>query len=158
MNLLHIRAMKIVTAGGDLGGASELLLEKNAVGIKATGEIIEHIISDNPNPKDRTEIGTLLEVKGVFAEATLDDLVKILGGTHTANVFTKTQGVRVLSHFDVRFISVRKSDQADVLIDLTYMDFIPEWDSQYEQKKQTYLNFTLKSTRTSEYSIDNSAE
>lgn len=157
MNKLHAKYIKFVTAGGNLATATEMKLAKDVLGIDGTGEIIEHITSQNPNPEDRTEIGSMFEVRGVLALASQDEFVNVFGGTHNSNVYTKTQGIRVLPDYDVRVAVYRKSDGQLILKDLTNMNFIPELKEAYEQGKQYYLPFTLKSTSDTAYTSDNSA-
>lgn len=157
MNKLHASYIKFVAANGDLGAATELKLAKDAIGLDVTGEMIEHITSQNPNPEDRTEIGSLFEIRGVLALADQDTFVQIFGGAHNSSIYTKTQGIRVLPHYDIRVAVYRKPDALLILKDFTDMDFLPELKEAYEQSKQFYLPFTLKSTATSIYTSDNSA-
>lgn len=156
MRTLHAKYIKIVAAGGDLGAASELTLTKDAATVKGSPSIVEHICSDNPNPVSREEIGTLFEAKGILS-ATLDELVFLMGGSHVTSVYTKTQGVRTLPKYDIRFGVYRPADGLIILEDFTDMQFVGEIEKAFEQGKNTYLPFTAMSTNTSDYTIDNSA-
>lgn len=155
--LLHCVGMKRVATGGDLSGASTILLEKSAIGFKQLDTIVERVLSDNPNPRTRIRIGRGVEIKGVLGEATISgDYAAIHDGTYAANVLTMSQGISELDEYDVRFICKDTSDN-DVLIDITNVHYIPETDLSIEPGKETYLPFTIKTLHDSEISIDESA-
>jgi len=157
MRTLHAKYIKIVAAGGDLSTAPEKKLAKNAVVIKAEPSLVEHITADNPNPQERYEIGTGFELKGVLGDSDLDDLVFILGGTHTTNVYTKTQGVRTLPKYDIEVGVYRPSDAKIIKYTLTDMEFTAAVEESFEQGNVKYLPFTAQSVATSDLTIDNSA-
>jgi len=157
MDKLHAKYIKFVNTGGDLGAASELKLAKDAVVLKQTGVVHEHVTSDNPNPEDVTEIGTNYEIRGVLAAASQAHMVEILGGAENSSVYTKSQAIRTLPKKDIRLAVYRKTDGLLVLKDLTNMTFVPEVEESYESGKQFYLPFVAKSTATTDYTSDNSA-
>ncbi|NIR51766.1 hypothetical protein GWO43_24635 [candidate division KSB1 bacterium] len=157
MDKLHAKYIKIVTTGGDLDAATEIKLAQDTVTIKHTGAVVEHKHSQNPNPDERTEWGTEWEIRGVFSLATQSELVTLLGGSENANVYTKTQGIRTLSNYDVRIAVYRASDGLLVLKDVTKVNFMPEVEESYEAGSRFYLPFMMKSTDTSDYTSDNSA-
>jgi len=132
-------------------------LALDAVSIKGTGSIVEHITSENPNPVDRVEIGTEFEVRGVLGAASQSELVTVMGGSVASNVYSKIQGIRTLPKFDMRIAVHRASDGKLVLKDITDLNFMPELEESFEQKKRFYLPFIAKSTDTSDYTSDNSA-
>ena len=83
MDRLHAAYIKIVAAGGDLDAATAIDLATEKVAITLTPEIVEHIITRSPLPKERYEIGTDIGAKGVMASASLDEITYLLGGTYT---------------------------------------------------------------------------
>lgn len=157
MNSLHGKYMKIVAAGGDLDGASELDLAKGAVSIKLNGVLVLQEGSENPNPTERREIGTTIEVKGVLEFATRTEAHQIIGGTNSASVHTKTQSIRTLPKYDIRIATHRADDTLLDLHDCTNMNLIPDLEKSFEQGSQFYLPVMGMSTKTSTYSDDYSA-
>lgn len=156
MNQLHVKYVHYVAAGGVLASAPAHEVLNEEVGIKATPKIIEHILSSNPSPKTRYRIGTEFEARFTFGEATLDEAKAAAGGTHTTNVFTLGQDIAELTKYDIRFDVVRPSDGAIVEVDLTDMQFTSGLDFKYVSGKRLYLPAELKSTATSDLTIDNS--
>ena len=156
MDRLHAKYIKIVDAGGDLDAAAEMELASDQVVLTVTPEIVEHVISKSPLPKERYEIGTNLAVKGVLAAASLTEIQTLLGGNITSNVWTKTQGVRTLPKYDIRIGVYRPSDGEIVEHTLTDMQFIAAGEMAFEQKKKSYLPFEAAGTDTSDITIDNS--
>jgi hypothetical protein len=156
MDRLQAAYIKIVTAGGDLNAAPELDLATDKVSIIVTPEVVEHIITRSPLPKERYEIGTNLAVKGVLASASLQEIQYLLGGSVVSEVYTKTQGVRTLPKYDIRVGVYRPSDGVVVPHDLTDMHFVAAVEMGFEQKKKSYLPFEAKGSDTSDFTIDNS--
>jgi len=156
MGRLHASYFKVVTAGGDLDAATERELAKNVVTLTGEGKMVEHIVSDNPNPVERYEIGTGFNLKGVIVYDDDQDAVDLLGGSITSSVYTKTHGIRTLPKKDIR-VGVYRKDGEIVTYDLTDMNFMPKVEAAFEQDKRTYLPFELMSTSTSDLTIDNSA-
>lgn len=157
MDILHAKYIKIVAAGGNLGAATERSLTKEKIAVSDKGVLAEHTLSTNPNPVARHEIGTEFSVKGVLGQADEELLPTLLGGTTTSNVWTKVQGIRTLTMYDIEIGVYRATDGLIVKHTLTDMNFMPEAEFGHEQTKRTYLPFTLMSTATSDHSIDNSA-
>lgn len=156
MDRLHASYIKVVAAGGDLDAATAIDLANEKVSITLTPEIVEHIITNSPLPKERYEIGTNIGCKAVMASADLSEIVTLLGGTVTSNVYTKTQGVRTLPKYDIRIGVYRPSDGVVVPHDMTDMHFIAAVEMGFEQKKKSYLPFEAAATDTSDFTIDNS--
>lgn len=155
MNQLHVKYFRYVAAGGTLSSAAANEVLNEEVGIKASPKLIEHILASNPNPDTRYRIGTEFEVRLTMGEATLDDAKAAAGGTHVANVYTLGQDVAELTKYDIRLDVVRPSDGAIVEVDLTDMQFMSGLDLKYASGKRTYMPVELKSTATSEMTIDN---
>lgn len=156
MGRLHAKYFKVAVAGGDLDAATERELAKNEINLKGTDHVVEHITHDHPEPKERYGIGSGYEIKGVMVYDDDNDLVDMFGGTLTANVYTKVQGIRTLPMKDIRF-GVYRKDGLIVLYDFTDMNFMPEFEAQFAQNNRTYLPFTLKSTKTTDFTVDNMA-
>jgi hypothetical protein len=156
MNQLHAKYFRYVVAGGVLSTAPANEILNEEVGVKASPKLIEHILSSNPNPDTRIRIGTEFEARLTMGEATLDDAKAAAGGTHVANVYTLGQDIAELTKYDIRLDVVRSSDGAIIEVDLTDMQFTSGLDLKYVSGKRTYLPIELKSTATSDMTIDNS--
>lgn len=156
MQQLHCKYIKIVTANGDLDAAAETKLTKDVVSVKGEQVIVEHILSTNPNPNARYEIGSKFEIKGILADPALTDYVTLFGGSQVNNVYTKTQGIRTLGKYDIR-LGVYRNDAAIIERTYTDMQFNVAQEQGFEQGKVTYLPFTAVSTETTDETIDNSA-
>jgi hypothetical protein len=158
MNILQANYAKIVAADGDLDSAAQLDLygdDKN-ISFKVEGIEVEKILSSHPNPTAIYEVGTNLEISFVLAEIDLDKIVQILGGTHTSGVYTKSQGTRTLSQYDLRF-GVKRTDNAIVKIDFTYMHLKPLWEDEIKNQGLTLLPVSAKGSNLSVFKVDNSA-
>jgi hypothetical protein len=153
---LHCKYIKIVAANGDLDAAAEIGLTKDVVSVKADAVIVEHILSTNPNPADRFEIGSKFEIKGILADPSLANYVIFFGGVQNSNVYTKTQGIRTLGKYDIR-LGVYRNDGLIIERNYTDMEFTAPQEQAFEMGKMTYLPFAAMSTSTTEETIDNSA-
>lgn len=157
MRTLHAFYLKYVTADGDLSAATEHKLFDDTLTISAEGVLVERILSNNPNPKDRIEIGSKYTLKCMLGDSALDQLTAVFGGAVTSNVFTKNQGIRTLAGYDIEVGVKRPSDGATIKITLTDMNFIPNFEEVFKQGDNQYLPVELQSTSETTYSMDNSA-
>lgn len=153
MARLKAKYIKIVAAGGDLDGATEKKLSQDAVQFTIEGNVIDHLTSDNVNPKDRYEDGTMYALKGKLCDVLEDDLVLIAGGAVATSVYTKTQGIRALPKYDIE-LGVLQHSGTILKKTLTNMQFVDTTDLSYEVAGVTYLPFSAKSTDTTQHEDD----
>lgn len=158
MNLLHAEYAKLIAQGGDLGAATEreLIADENLT-CKAEGVELDHIISTNPSPKEVIEIGTKIDGKFILAAGDRDDFVHILGGTHAADVYSKTQDIRILPQKDLRF-RVATTAAGFVLIDLIYMFLTAMVEWTFKQNERFYLPVEYRGSNLSVLTIDGTNE
>lgn len=153
---LHAAYIKIVATGGDLDSADEYKLNNEVATHVMTPVIAERNYSSNPNPNARVEVGHTHQINAVLGLPTYDHYVQLIGGTHNASVFTKTQSKRVLPKYDIRIATYRDDGQL-VLKDWTNMQFTGAIEESWEQGESFFLPFEAMSTDESDYTADNSA-
>lgn len=155
MNFLHVSQIRWVATGGNLGTATPKQVTQDVVELTISEAIIEHLISQYPQPLNRYGIGINFKVKGILANATLDDLVIMKGGTHVANVYTRTQSVRSLPAYDLRLEVYRTTDGASKNWDITQVHFVADVALAFQHKKVTYMPFEAQGTYLSSLTITN---
>jgi len=150
MNILYPTGIKFVAAGGAIA-ATALRTLPQGVPLKHNIErkIIEHILSDNPNPDEIYALQPSHLVDFSFSDAEYTDLPILLGGgTATGDVFTLTQTVNNLALYDLRIQAMRVNGTI-VFIDLTNMFFIPKLDAQFVDNGELFIPAQMKGSRTS---------
>jgi hypothetical protein len=154
MVLLHANSFKYVAAGGNVGAAgAKTLIEGENATIKSTAKVIDHILSTNPNPAERVVIGREFEMRVVLAAADMADFDDYFAGTYDEGTYTEDQSIITLDLYDVR-LTVQTTTQATTrTMDLTDMNFIPEWEQSYKQGERYYLPLVIKSSNTSDLTM-----
>lgn len=159
MELLHAEYFKMVAAGGDLDTAAERdLIQGENAAVELEGVQIEHLLSTSPNPNQIHQAGTKIKLRAVLAAATRDDMVNILGGSHTDGVFTLDQTPRNLGKFDVRFRIATINNGKFGLMDVTNCFVEPNWKGAFKHGARYYLPFDIKGADDSVFTYDGSNE
>src|SRR3972149_10940223 len=156
MARLHATYFKLVNAGGDLDAATQRSIVDNDLELNAEGVVVEHIISSNPSPVERYEIGTKITGKFVMIYDDENDALDVLGGSLVSSVYTKAQGTRTLAKKDMRFGIIRTSDHTVIPMDITDVNLTPKMQLKFKQGSRTYLPCEFMGTSTSDLTIDNS--
>ena len=157
MDLTHVSGVKQVAAGGDLDAAVALEVTQEVVNVMMKGEYAESYTSQSPLPNRRLEIGTNIEVKGIYENADYDQLVIIAGGAYATTTYTKAMNVvRALPLYDVRLEVYRPSDGGTVEWTITNMQSLVDIEMAMKYKEFTYLPFRFVGTKSSVLTIDNS--
>jgi len=153
-DLIHAKYAKIVDTGGDLDAATQRkLIGDENLSIIIEGRTIEQILSDNPNPHEIHEVGTKAEAKFVLAAADRNDFNTVIGGTYAAGTLTKSQGIRALSQYDLRF-AVNDTSDATHLIDLTKMWITPKIEYLFKEGDRWYLPIEAKGSDETVFTHD----
>lgn len=155
MNFLHVSQIRWIATGGNLSTATPKTVTKDVVELTMNEALIEHFISQYPQPLTRYGIGINFKVKGILAAATLDDLAIMKGGTHLSNTYTRSQSVRTLPAYDLRLEVYRPSDGATKNWDVTAVQFTADVVLGFQHGKVTYMPFEANGTYTSSLTITN---
>jgi len=158
MNLLHVKYIKWVAAGGNLGSATERKLVNSEAAEKIETHIVERILSDNKNPLKRYRVGLGISLKFVLDDATQADKVVFFGGSVTSEVRTRTQGISTMANYDIRLAIYDADTGLLVLKDYTDMQFTGNEENSFKEAGSGIANVAVEAMSTSDTDVSENAD
>lgn len=156
MNTLYAEYIKTIVNGvGTLGAAAiRRLPQGQPIKWNMERKVIDHILSNNPNPNARFLLPANFMAQFSFSDAEYTDLPMIMGGgTATGDVFTLTQALATASKYDLR-IAARNASNVIMFLDFTAMFFTPKIEAQFVDNGELFIPAELTSSDTSQFTWD----
>ena len=156
MQELYPSYVKTVAADGDLDAASQRkLIQDVPYKLTIDRKLLEHILSDNPNPNEIIALQPSFLSTYVMGAAEYTDMPNVLGrGTASGDIYTLTQGIDSLSKFDHRIAVMRTDGTTLTFIDITDLFYVPKLEAQFQAAGRFYLPCEMKGSDTSQLTWD----